>query len=160
MTKSSTFVRSWLGFSNSFYTNFNDCFISIEPEKLIHIIINKSKDNNHEEVFNKLIENRYFLYKKDLDFLCVFTFKVPDNKEQDFDNFVLGKYSQFSNSAKELIIMSHEKMDNIKNLAVILYPEKRHRDALGKALNADLKIDAEIYSKPDMTKELLPEVYK
>ena len=162
MTKSSTFLRSWIGFSNNFYKDvFHDCYISLEPEKLIHIVLKKEEDNKHEEVFNKLKENKYFMYSKDItSFLCVFTFSIPEDKEDDFDKFVVGQYSKFTDSSKELILMSHENMNNVKNLAIILYPEKKHRDALASSLGAELKSDAEIYSRPDITEELLPESYK
>ena len=162
MTKSSTFLRSWIGFPNSFYKDvFHDCYISIEPEKLIHIVLKKQENNQHEEVFNKLKENKYFMHSKDItSHLCVFTFSIPEDREEDFDKFVIGRYSQFTDSSKELILMSHEDMKNVKNLAIILYPEKKHRDALASSLNAEIKSDAEIYSKPDITEELLPESYK
>jgi hypothetical protein len=161
MTKASTFVRSWLGLPNSFYgTLFQDCYISIEPEKLIHIVLKNIEDNTNNDVFTTLKDNNNFLYSKTLEYNTVFTFKIPIDKENDFDNFVIGRYSKLSNSAKELIIMSHEGMKNIKNLAVILYPEKRHRDTLSQKLDFQIKDDAEIYDKPDLTKELLPEIYK
>jgi len=161
MTKASTFVRSWLGLPNRFYgTLFQDCYISIEPEKLIHIVLKNIEDNTNNDVFTTLKNNNNFLHSKTLEYNTVFTFKIPIDKENDFDNFVIGRYSKLSNSAKELIIMSHEGMKNIKNLAVILYPEKRHRDALSQKLDFQIKDDAEIYDKPDLTKELLPEIYK
>jgi hypothetical protein len=160
MTKASTFVRSWLGFANSFYDGmFHDCYISIEPEKMIHIVlVEKKEDKQYEEISNKLKEHSWFSNLRPSDGFVIFDFDIPEDRIDDFDNFIKGKYSKLSSSAKELILMSHENMDNIKNLAVILYPEQKHRDQLAQLLNDDISPEAEVYDKPDITKELLPQI--
>lgn len=157
MTKSSTFVRCWLGFSNTFYNGlFHDCYISIEPEKLIHIVLKKDDSQQYEEISQQLKDHKWFLKTQTTGDYVIFDFEIAEEREDDFDKFIVGQYSKLSDSAKELILMSHEKMDNIKNLAVILYPEKRHRDMLSQALDFELNPNAEVYDRPDITKELLP----
>jgi hypothetical protein len=158
MTKSSIFVRSWLGFPNSFYNGlFNDCFISIEPTKMIHIVLNKPTTEEHSSIVSELQEHRFFADSKVLDDeKIVLSFNLDEDYDDDFDNFIKGKYSQLSDSAKQLIIMSQVSHENIKNLAVILYPEDRHRKKLSEKLGMELPDDAEVYDRPDIEKEIIP----
>ncbi len=156
-TKASTFVRCWIGFSNEFYNGFfYNCYISIEPEKTIHIILKKPIENNKEfsDIMDSLRSNRHYREENESGALLIIDFNIPEDKEEDFDNFILGKYSKFSETTKELIIMSHADIRNIKSLASILYPTQKHRDELSKKLDFDLPSDAEIHSKPDMVKEI------
>lgn len=156
MSKSSTFVRSWIGFDNAFYGRlFHDCYISTEP-KTIHIILKKYEDITEveEAKIEALRDNHLFKSEEEYHGNLIMNFDVPEDKIGDIDSFLSGSYSKLSDSAKELIIMSHSNMKNIKNLAIILYPQREHRDKLSKILDYELPENAEIHDKPVLEEEL------
>ena len=71
--------------------------------------------------------------------------------QEDYRLFKLGKYSKFSNKAKEVILRFYSP--TTKELELILNPTEKARKAGETYLNVILPDDAELFSKPTVKEE-------
>lgn len=75
----------------------------------------------------------------------LFVFKVPQGYKKDFENFKLGKYSEFRDSYK-LQILDFHRFDIDGKMGQILFKSKERREQLEAELDVKLPEDSELYS--------------
>jgi hypothetical protein len=167
--KSTIFIRPMLGYSPLFYgERFYNCYIELD-ENIQDKLKNNLKLNNYIYIVYKYpiyIENFNALtsFEEHLDFVeekkienkyIIFKFSVPEQFEDDFLLFLSGSYSKFSNNYKEEILSLNSYWSSIyNNISKILFPNKKHRKEIEEFLDVKLSANAEIFSKPDLNKEI------
>jgi hypothetical protein len=125
----------------------NHIFVLFEKDLLIDYELSRFQN------FSTFEDVEYFG-----DYVLVI-FKLPPYFKADRDLFLIGAYSKYSEKAKDAIgehLPKKIKVDNkwvVSNSFKILYPTKKDREELGKALDVKLDPDSEIYSVPDLDKE-------
>jgi hypothetical protein len=115
-----------------------------------------------------LLKNEYYyvdfslkdIYKDNLEkegiydeYVC-FVFKIPDNFSIDFDRFLKGEYSKYSNQAKERITGNYDKVNSL-DICQIVKKDLKRRHWLEDILNTSLPIDAELAPIYETEKETL-----
>lgn len=152
LNKSTKFLLPLI--ATSYITNIlqNPSFINTYIE-FPNILIIQSRDSNIEwgnSTYLKEIvhHNGSFFYK----------YLIPNEFCKEFDYFITGKYSKFSNKAKEIICYSnnggHRK--NIENSLVykVLYKTPDRKQFIEDRLGVKLPIEAELFSIPNIEEEL------
>ncbi len=132
---------------NAHYPNLsNHVFVLFEKDLLEEFEISRLQTTN---IFEKVEEYGEFL---------LFTFKLLPTFTKDYSLFLEGKYSKYSEKAKQVIlkyIPTHvydpiAKTKVLSNGFKVIYPQKQDRIQLEILLGVTLKEDAEIYSSPDL----------
>jgi len=98
---------------------------------------------------NKLIKDTYIHIEHEKQ---IFVFDVPDNYKADFQKYIVGKYSTFSNNYKKEIITFHNVAKN-SNVFHVLTKHQTLRNKLEKKLKVTLSDDQELSSNPDLNFE-------
>lgn len=162
-TKSLIFLLHFLGRHQNYYgKSLYNLFINIDKYKQLVLVFSKPlmNDKNYQEIFSELELSKDFANRDDTENYIIYKFYVPEEYEKDFDMFVEGKYSKISQESKKKIISGAISNREVNKLEEILYPKATHRIALGIRLGGEIPEDAEVFSIPDMKKELFnPENY-
>jgi hypothetical protein len=93
------------------------------------------------------------------DMPCVlYTFLFPDNFYSEYDKFCKGKFSQFSERAKKLILKFlynayPGQTSAIEHVRQVLYKDEKLRKKLSEDFNMYISTELELSSIPDLTKE-------
>lgn len=133
-----------------------------------NVIVNTYLGNSKTAFDNKLyvltevrsdeIENNIYLidkYKTE-NGMFMYELKIPEHFENDYRHFLNGKYSKFSEKAKDAIITkiarSSAKASKDTIIYSILYKTEKRRKQLEKDLDVKLPADAELASifNPDL----------
>jgi hypothetical protein len=131
----------------------------IEPEDIKLICTFRNDDSEEFKVFEEqmLIENPLFVEKMQVRDFNIYVFDL-EIYQDDYFNFLLGRYSKLSNAIKKAIKMFYgEKSAEYKVLETYLYPDK-YFDEYSKLLDVDvaiLKKIGELCNPYDFQKETL-----
>jgi hypothetical protein len=138
-----------------FLENIENTYIKYDKKELFVIIVNKSEKilNDIDNLNKNVILAEFFDIKNKL----ILVFKIPEEFKLDYDKFIDGKYSEFSEQSKKIIIktaFNYFPSDVFNNITKILYKS----DNLKKQILYDLGIsnldyDFELTSKIDVKKE-------
>jgi hypothetical protein len=135
-------------------------FDAHRPELQNHVFVLFSKDNLMDQELEYFKTCKCYQDQTDLDEHVLITFCLDKRFHEDHKKFMLGKFSQFSEDAKNAIgnhflfkIKTMGGKTEDSSLFKILYPTKNDRLELEKALGDKLSEDSEIYSIPDIFKE-------
>lgn len=83
--------------------------------------------------------------------------KIPERYQPELDNFITGRYSKFSKSAKERICVTNnggrKGIENTREYK-ILYKTPDLKESLENRLGVKLGTEAELFSIPDMESEI------
>lgn len=124
-----------------------------KDQNLLIIKYNKTKELlSDKEYIQSIIQNPLFISTHDDKNYIHFYLKIPIRFNREFELFRVGKYSEFSEPAKQVIIKfllrhfqsSYQTIELIKS---ILYREKQLRNQLSKELNMYIPEDWELSSK-------------
>lgn len=166
LNKSSTFVRSMLGYSPMFFGNMHqNTYISINPDRMYLVFYKPTHDMEEEEIerytkqypyiFDTLRQHSAYEEEKSINKFDIFIFSIPDKYKEDFFHFIEGSYSKMSVEYKEEMLALHSPIptayDRIKG---ILYPMVHHREYLAKKLGVDIDMIKEIFSRMDYEDEI------
>lgn len=138
------------------------------PDNFINAYINDSNEviavfhipENHE-VFRQFIDmlesnNNYIRYQEDIDEIELH-FSIPEFYKADFELFLDGKYSKFSEEYKQHLIKYYGRKswrDNYKvNPINVLYPEEFKRQQIANRLGVKIEDIDEVYDRPNLTNE-------
>ena len=164
-TKSSTFIFPMLTGNRRLFlwkSLFVNCFLHTEEDKnCISLLYRWSSD----PVFLKFEKalSKFKSFKRRYDpspNYVMFVFDIPKKYKKEYQLFLKGKYSKFSQDYK-LHILNFHKLDMDSEVAQILFRSKRRRKALEKKLNCSLPEDSELLSIIDNYEEVYnPEVYE
>jgi hypothetical protein len=139
--------------------NFLNAYVSIEDKEIIIEIKDKfiSREYWNDDYYLSDIES-------DRNTFLIF-YKVPIEFEEDFYYFLTGKYSLFSNKAKQLIIKysglvwrkktKDNKIYECDEKLLALTKDIRYKKIVEKRIGQILPENAELYSVPDLMEEVL-----
>jgi hypothetical protein len=156
-TKSSIFMMPmFTGSQDLFFYNslFVNAFIGIEGQYdcvgLLYRFSGSSVFLKFEQALKKF---KSFKYTVDPSpYYVLFVFDVPKKFQQDYDNFIRGKYSKLSPELKENILKFHG-VDDHSSVGQILYKSKKRRLRLEETIGVTLPIGAELLDIPDLVIE-------
>ena len=134
---------------------FVNAFIGVENQ---HDCIGLLYRFSGSSVFLKFEQalKKFKSFKTVLDpspYYVLFVFNVPVKFQNDYINFIKGKYSKLSPELKENILKFHGE-DNNSSIGQILYKSKKRRLRLEEAVGESLPIDAELLDIPDLNIEI------
>lgn len=160
--KATTFVRPLIGFPNYVYrNNYINCYVEIEPAIKIFLVFKNLPDTELDEAqkqcFMALDEHPDLIEKTTNKKYIIYSFLTDPEREYDISCFLSGRYSKMSESAKTTILFSQYNPNNIPIISSILWPSKEDVENLSKELGEKLEEGTEIFSKPELEKELYNE---
>mgnify|MGYP001614703144 CR=1 FL=1 len=108
---STIFLLPMLGYKESFFTksNFISAYIMEDTQKKIVLCFDNSSDEEFKGMMYQLQSNHDFISidYADNDQEVVVVFKVPTDREVDYNLFKIGRYTKFSNDYKETLLNYH-----------------------------------------------------
>lgn len=110
------------------------------------------KDPNFTAYEHKITKSQYFVNLIDINNQVLYIFKFPEEYMNEYNNLIVGKYSQFGNDAKKLILEFFTKVyqgnlnavDFLLKTKQILFKDKRLKEKIEKDLNVILSDEAEL----------------
>lgn len=163
-TKSSLFLLPMLPGHKSVYLTTKqliNCFMSTpDNDRCISLLYRFHGSREFVLLESHLTSNPDLLKVDDVSKSSVlYTFRIPEKYLNDYDRFLNGQYSQFSDAYKDRILKFHES-GPMSVIGQILYKSNDRRKALEEKLETVLPEDAEVFSVPDIAKETYdPVVY-
>jgi hypothetical protein len=165
-TKTSFLILPMLGFPKSHYDNWLiDCYIKVEDKKIVIVLGNETNDDLSMLVYKLQALSEWEsedLYDDNNE--IVITCKVPSQYLEDFNKFLSGDYSKFSEKYKELLfrkgfytkLTADNSLDKygfpVKSVYEMVYPPEGKLKILEKAIGVKLH-KREIMSSPDLILE-------
>jgi len=110
---------------------------------------------------HRLINNNLFVTSKDVGDKVLYIFRFPEEYLKEYYKLVEGKYSEFGNDAKELILRFWAEVYNGNSGAIsflisvkqILYKDTKLREKLEKDLNVKIDENQELGDILDIDRE-------
>lgn len=146
-------------FKNTYLNNIHD----INPQ----LILEFTYDNIDSFLFDKFVHfiintNSCYNCKIDNGTNIYYVFNIPNNFIPDFKHFLNGSYSLFSEKYKQILIDIFGRQSNKESkepsMIDVLYPADYKITQLANELEVDKKLIKELWDKPDLQKEILPEI--
>lgn len=138
-----------------FLENIENTYIKYNKEEFFVIIVNKSEKilNDIDNLDKNVILAEFF----DLENKLILVFKIPKEFKLDYYKFINGKYSEFSEQSKKIIIKTAFKYfptDAFNNITKILYKSSNLKKQILYDLGiSNLDYDFELTSKIDIKEE-------
>jgi hypothetical protein len=162
INKSKTYLLPLLSelveFDKKYHNNIINTYIYDDLGKYENcfFILHKFSFRNPEYTIyeNKLINNELYINLIDIDNDVLYIFKFPDDYLYEYNKYKEGKYSEFKNDAKELILNFFGEVYKFNMNAVsflikvkqILFKDKKLKKIIEDELNVTLSDDAELSS--------------
>lgn len=152
--KSCFFILPLLGYPMYWYYGLINCYLGDEtnkPEFTLNKIFIQVKVYD-----NKLTGLPYFnqFYKLE-DHTYMYVYNIPKQYEDDYTKFYEGRYSEMSESSKDLICkLSGVKPVMSSTVYKVLYKTTDQRQKIEELIGQILPDSAELYSIPDMDSEV------
>ena len=163
-TKSSVFIMPMLSGSKELYfynTLFLNCFIATEDHPNSIILLYRFSGSALFLKFEQALK-KFTTFKDMIDpspHHVMFVFDIPTKYKDDYNKFILGKYSHFSPELKDAIFKFH-KTDMHSSLGQILYKSEKRRLRLSQNLGMEIPPDMELFDIPDAEDEIYnPKIY-
>tara|TARA_R100001510_G_scaffold15057_1_gene12362 strand:+ start:1019 stop:1756 length:738 start_codon:yes stop_codon:yes gene_type:complete len=163
-TKSSVFIMPMLSGSKDLYfynTLFLNCFIATEDYPNSIILLYRFSGSALFLKFEQALK-KFTTFKDMIDpspHHVMFVFDIPSKYKDDYNKFILGKYSHFSPELKDAIFKFH-KTDMHSSLGQILYKSEKRRLRLSQNLGMEIPTDMELFDIPDPEDEIYnPKIY-
>lgn len=145
-----------IGFDKRFFSYLDNTYIYDDLGKykncifILHDFSFKNPEFTNYE--NEITNNEYFIDLIDINDKVLYIFKFPEEYMHEYNNFKVGKYSNFKLDAKELILEYYERIYkhniNAINFLIktnqILFRDKKLKLKLEKKLNVSLNNDSEL----------------
>ena len=163
LTASSTFVLPFMGGNRKLFMwnrLFVNAFVGTEEDQdCIALLYRYSSLPEFLKFENTLESFRNFRVRREPDaYHTVFVFDVPDRAKPSHQAFLRGKYSEIDHDWKLRIIEFHDfHIDGHTGRVLFQSPWLKAR--IESELDVSLHEDAELYSKPDMKKEIYSSEY-
>ena len=128
-------------------------FIDKYPDNHIGILHEFSiKDPEFTAYEHKLIKNEYFVELVDIGNKVLYIFKFPEIYKKEYELFKNGKYSEFGEDSKQLIIkfwtLANKGNSSLPAFLIklknILYKENKLKEIIEKELNVKLESNQEL----------------
>jgi hypothetical protein len=164
-----TFVLPMVGINHkTLPNNFINSYI-LDDYKVV-IVYDKNTDYN--DIFahhlNRIMENnKYFIEYQDLEDEFNVFFNIPEEFKDDFDLYLLGKYSEFSDNFKAILTgffgIKTIKEGHTVSVHNTIYPEDFKRKLIAEHLSyknsiIDYTMIKEVLDRPDLSKEMFKQI--
>jgi hypothetical protein len=146
-----------VNYINTFITNESNIIVLIFDITVDNLGFNMFLDiNKFNNCFVKVEEylNESLVY-----------FKIPDKHIEDYNKFIEGKYSLFSENYKEILLKLYTREvaardSYLVNMVDVLYPHEGKRKILAKEYNVNFNIfPIEVLAKPNIEHEIYVSLY-
>lgn len=135
------------------YNEFGECLC------ILHEFSFKNPEFTHYE--HRLTNNELFIKSIDIGNKVLYIFKFPKEYLPEYYKFYEGKYSEFGEDAKTLILKFWGEVHSSNSNAIsflikikqILYKEEKLRQIIEKELKVKIDKDAELGEKPNVDEE-------
>lgn len=126
---------------------------------ILHEFTFKNPEFTHYE--HRFVNNDLFIESIDIGNKVLYIFRFPEEYLNEYYKFYEGKYSEFGNDAKELIMKFWAEIYSGNSAATsflikvkqVLYKEEKLRQIIEKELGVKLDINAELGDKPTIEQE-------
>jgi len=110
-----------------------------ELQNKILILFEDIRDPLSDDIENTFTKNEWYRGQYvPKEGYVMYMFEVPDSYKKDYDHFMNGRYSQFSESLKRAIVKYHcKKLDVNSPIYGVLYKTEQRREYLEKLLSYD-----------------------
>lgn len=168
-TKTTTFVVPMCNLCyHTFPDNFINSYILFENNKPNYQIVLVFNSADKSEFFNRfylerIITNKNYITTQEHDDEIVVYFNIPKENHDNFDLFIKGKYSKFSNNYKKVIESFYGGLYNKDSYYVyemdVIHPSEWKRLQIAKRFYNDkeakekLNFITEVLDIPDLEKE-------
>jgi hypothetical protein len=163
-TKASLFIMPMLGGSKDLYfydSLFLNAFISTNDGDLGIILLYRFSGSPLFLKFEQALK-KFRWYKETLDpspHHAMFIFNIPEKYKEDFNKFIIGKYSHMSPDLKEAIFKFFNA-DIHSSLGQILFKSEKRRLRLSQNIGAEVPKGMELFDIPDPDEEVYnPKIY-
>lgn len=145
-----------IGMDIRFFNHIDNIYIYDDLDKYQNCIFIEHdfsfKDPNFTAYENKITKSQYFTDLIDIDNKVLYIFKFPEEYMEEYNNFILGKYSKFGNDAKKSILEFFTRVyqgnlnavDFLLKTKQILFKDNKLKEKIEKDLNVILPNDAEL----------------
>ena len=158
-----------LSISNSEYgLSLLDVNIIIEDRQAVLIFDNKSDDDSFKTLIYKLTCHHSYIEESsrfgDYSNELILNFRIPDEYKEDFDKFILGKYSKFSDKFKNRLKSVHNQHETSEHVGFYswydgLHPsENKIMERANELGFKNWKEIRELWSVPDIKYEIFYDI--
>ena len=156
-TKASVFVVPMIfdNRSNMFFSRLMlNCFIATESDKECIAILYRFSGTKDFLQFESEIERHpnYLRTEETSKVTTMYIFSIPDKWKEDYDKFLIGKYSAFSPAYKVKLLNFHMEGEGSALHSILTRDPERQRD-LSEKLGVKLHPHEEVMSSPTIEKE-------
>jgi hypothetical protein len=146
------FINCYVGCNHDDLSDGRRIYLAFKTEALEEDFYKDKKGNNvrNKKRIEVLESNPLFNKKIIINGFTLFVYTPEERFSRDFDKFVSGKYSKFSEEYKTLLKSLYP---TIKKMKSIVSPTRLDRMLLTKDLNSTLPEECEIYSVPELIEE-------
>ena len=143
-----------------FYNRLVNCFIASEEYTDKIILVYRWDNGSLYSKFKEALKQfRNFIKLDDINNeFSIFTFDVPKKYLKDYQNFLDGKYSKFSDEYKQRVLNFNDS-NKQSSLGQILYQDPKRRKRMERELGIELNKDSELLSIIDYKIETLNTEY-
>ncbi len=157
-TKTTVFFIPIFEYSLPKYTkNFINFYIKDHKKRKLVIVFEESEDEDFNIFISILAENPYFSQCWNDDNELIIEMEIPITFHYDFQMFLEGKYSEFSDKFKNMLTRFYGKEQSANNKVTmyeVLYPSEEKRKLIANELDVDVKImPNEVFSIPKLDDE-------
>lgn len=141
----------------SFPNNFINCYIN-DSDEIIAVFNIPEIPELFKEFLSYIEDNKnYTKYEEDIDEISLY-FTIPNECKENYNLFLKGKYSKFTESYKQLLCEYYGRIsrrtDYKVNLINVIYPEKFKKQQIADNLGVNISLIEETLDRPDLTKEI------
>ena len=162
-TKASLFMMPMFGGDHDLYlydSLFVNAFIGVAGQEnclaLLYRFSGQSVFLKFEQALRKFPSFRTIIDPS--SYYVLFVFDIPPKFQDDYNKFILGKYSHFSPELKDRIFKFH-KVDLDSSIGHILYKSEKRRLRLQESLDVKISKNAELFDIPDLEYEVFNKEY-
>lgn len=152
--KSCSFILPLLGKRRDYFEGLINCYLGDEVNKpldsLTKLFVHMEQ---YSDSYTKIDSFDQF-YKLDDD-TYMLVYNIPSKLQDDYIRFYKGEYSKMSEDAKELICKFSSQRPVMNSIVYkVLYKTADQKEAVEKLIGQKLPMDAEVYSIPDLDREV------
>lgn len=139
--------------------NFVNSYITLNYD----VVMCFDKTDNYDVIFLAFLENvvknnRSYISYEDGEDEVVIYFTVPERWRDDFDTFISGKYSTFTDKYKDVIVRffgkkSQPEHHEVSEYDIITAPVFKRKE-FAEWLDVDVSLIKEVFQRPNMDREM------
>lgn len=161
-TKTATFIFPLLGINKSEFAYTKTTFSRIENcsrfhnaflydkisnvyDNYVSIAIDNYRDVKFDSFYRNMLSHDLFVDSYEVEEVLILVFRIPDDKQEDFNLIKNGAYSKVSTESKQLIMSNHFFDGGSSVIPMILHKSNELREIWEKKIDACLK-DREVWA--------------